>query len=67
MESKLEQAMRHVLRGEQIVAAQSEIVERLKANGLDTTGAVQLLDQFKNSLAIFRADLEAIKAKGDSD
>ena len=63
MESKLEQAARHVERGSQIVAEQRQRIIGLKEKGLDTAAAEHLLGQFEKSLGIFRADLEELKRK----
>lgn len=65
MESKLEQAARHVARGCKIVAAQKQLIADLREKGADTRQAEYLLGQFKRSLAIFKADLEEQRRKAE--
>jgi len=65
MESKLEQAARHVARGARIVAAQKQLVAGLQEKGMEARDAQNLLDQFERSMAIFKADLEDLKGKRD--
>lgn len=57
MESRLEQAIRHVRRGREIVAAQRLRVRAVKARGGDPSESEILLRQFESALAIFEGDL----------
>jgi hypothetical protein len=63
MESKLEQAARHVERGATIVASQRQLVAHLREKGFDARAAESLLRQFERSMVIFRADLEDLQSK----
>jgi hypothetical protein len=66
VESKLALAARHVARGKQIVVQQRALIAKRREAGQDTTLAEGILVQFENSLAIFEADLLAIKKEGGS-
>ncbi|MBV9549063.1 MAG: hypothetical protein JO256_05250 [Alphaproteobacteria bacterium] len=63
MESKLEQARRHVMTGQGIVTAQRRRVAALRARGEDCREAERLLLQFEGTQAIFEADLAALQPK----
>ena len=66
VEGKLALAARHVAKGRQIVAQQRALVAKKRAAGQDTTLAEGVLVQFENSLAVFEADLLAIKKEESS-
>ena len=63
VESKLEQATRHVLKGREIVAAQSRRVAALREKGADAWAEEDLLRRFESTQAIFEADLAELKRK----
>jgi hypothetical protein len=56
-EGRYEMALRHVLRGREIVAAQRRTIEGLRAKGADDRDAEDLLALFLRSQAIFEQDL----------
>jgi hypothetical protein len=56
-ESRREMALRHVLYGRRIVAAQRLKVERLREEHRDAAPDEELLTLFERSLAIFETDL----------
>lgn len=56
-ESRYDMAMRHVLRGREIVEAQRLTVARLRAGGGDSREAEKLLVLYLRSQAIFEQDL----------
>ena len=64
-ETRREMAVRHVLSGRKIVAAQRERVHRLRLEGKDTSEAENLLTQYKRTLAIFEDDLEKLQVTGE--
>jgi DNA repair protein RadC len=66
MESKLEQAERHVQHGRKILAEQERLIEAIKRQGGDTTSAENLLSEFKRSQELFEADLRILQRKGGS-
>jgi hypothetical protein len=57
MESSLEQAERHVREGEERVARQAALVQRLVARGLDPAGAEAILESLRASLELSREHL----------
>jgi len=59
-ETAREMAVRHVVSGHRIVAAQRALVTRLCNDGRDASTAEQLLRQFERSLAMFEDDLRQI-------
>jgi hypothetical protein len=63
-ETRLEIAERHVRDGLKIVERQELLVAKQKARGHDTTDQEALLATFKRSLAIFEADLAALRKEG---
>ncbi len=56
-ETRRETALRHVITGRRIIAAQQARIARLRAEGKDTTRAEQLLASYEDSLAIFEDHL----------
>jgi hypothetical protein len=50
-------AQRHVAAGRAIVARQRNLIERIRALGLDTGEAESLLRQFEATLLVFEEDL----------
>ena len=61
VETEFQQAQRHVDRGKQIVAEQVERVLLIKELGGDLRTAEILLDEFRQSLAIFEDDLKRLR------
>jgi hypothetical protein len=57
MESSLQQAERHVREGEERVARQAALVQRLFARGLDPAGAEAILESLRASLELSREHL----------
>ena len=62
-EPRHEAALRHVVRGREIVAEQRALVERLQGLGQNTRREEELLDRFERSLAIFECDLQQIEQR----
>jgi len=62
LETKLEQARRHVFVGRQIVERQRELIGRMEGKRLDTVNAMALLACFERTQAIFEDDLKALGA-----
>jgi len=56
-ETRREMALRHVISGREIIAAQKERIERRRAKGEDTAHDEALLVQYEHSQAIFEDDL----------
>ena len=65
-ESPLEQARRHVAEGEQRIAEQRAIVERLRSDGYDTRDAERLLHTLEQTLELMMEHLahEELRGKG---
>jgi hypothetical protein len=64
-ETKLAQALRHVVSGKRIVAAQEKIISQIKAEGGNAKDAESLLDCFLRTQATFEDDLRlVVKEKG---
>jgi hypothetical protein len=63
VENRGEMALRHVMRGREIVAGQELLVSRLRLKGLPTIEAEEILGNFRVSLQIFEEDLTAINAE----
>ena len=64
-EDELAMAERHVVEGEERCARQAELIERLAAQGHDRAAgeAEQLLDTFKDVLALSRDHLHRLRRK----
>jgi hypothetical protein len=62
-EDRLEMARQHVIEGRAVIAAQQEIIARLKAKGESTSKEERLLRRFEQNLTIFEEDLKALEAK----
>ena len=60
-ETRREMALRHVISGRRIVAAQRGRVAQLRATGKDATEAEALRAQYERSLAIFEDDLARLE------
>jgi hypothetical protein len=65
LKQHLEQAERHVLKGESCVLRQRELVARLERNGHDTVDAKGLLHQFEELLAVFTQDRDRLRSEVD--
>jgi hypothetical protein len=63
METKLEQAARHVRRGREIIQAQRLRILALQQAGVDATSAKDLLVQYERSQMIFEADLAEMQRR----
>jgi hypothetical protein len=62
-EDRLELARRHVIEGRRVIAAQQELIERLRAAGKDTTIDERLLRRFEQNQVVFEKDLEELEAR----
>jgi hypothetical protein len=62
VDDRITLAARHVSEGQRIVAAQKDLIERLKVGGRDIAEAQRLLHAFEHSLAIFEDDLRRLEA-----
>ncbi len=56
-EARHEMALRHVLSGRKIIAAQKELIERRRNDGKSTTEQEELLAQFEHTQSMFEDDL----------
>jgi hypothetical protein len=56
-------ALRHVLSGRKIIAAQRELIERRRSEGRDTTHQEDLLARYERTQEIFEADLFRLSQK----
>jgi len=62
-EDRLELARRQVIEGRRVIAAQQELIERLRAAGKDTTIDERLLRRFEQNQVVFEKDLEELEAR----
>ncbi len=60
-ETRREVALRHVMTGDGIIAAQRERIERLRAAGQNTTEAEDLLARYERTQAMFVDDLKRLE------
>jgi hypothetical protein len=60
-ETRRQKALRHVLKGRTIVAAQRALIASRRSEGKDTADAEDLLSAFERSQAIFEDDLRALE------
>lgn len=58
---RYEDALRQVTAGQDVLAQQRAVIERLKSHGQDTTWFEDGLRLFERSQAIFEEDLERIR------
>lgn len=65
MESKIEQAWRHVRAGREIIAMQRRRIAATKDKGGDTTELESLLRSFEATQTIFESDLEEFIGKAE--
>ena len=65
-EEALARAERHVREGEERLARQAALVERIAARGLDSSGAEIVLERFRTTLELWRDDLRRLRAAGCS-
>jgi len=65
-EEALARAERHVREGEERLARQAALVERIAARGLDSSGAEIVLERFRTTLELWRDDLRRLRAAGGS-
>ena len=63
-ESPLQQARRHVAEGEQRIAEQRAIVERLRSDGYDTSDAERLLHTLEQTLEVMLKHLGHEERRG---
>ena len=59
----LAQAERHVVEGEEHLARQRALIDKLRRDGHDTTTAVELLHEFERSQAVHVAERDRIRAE----
>jgi hypothetical protein len=62
-EDRLQMARRHVIEGRRVIAAQQELIARLRARGEDTSVDERLLRRFEQNQTIFEKDLKTLEAK----
>jgi hypothetical protein len=60
-ETRREMALRHVMTGDRIIAAQRERLEQLRAAGQNTAEAEDLLRRYERTQAMFVDDLKRLE------